>query len=768
MSRFSFIATFFFIFMPHINRAKEFDTADMGLRFFMNILLAPVAWLIFQLFIGVFLRKKVTKDYFEKALNICFAPLYLVVFYFSVFLNRGMAFKKTTYEYLFMTSLALLVGTVIGVIFWASKNWSKQNQDQRKDSEFYSLKEWLKLVFQKFLRSYLSIAKPINTKPVYLPFVFKSLILLNFFVLVEFGLYSYSNIFQLFFAITFSILFVYGIARVIIFITVGNRALIMLISSIFIFVYFIYVIFSINQGYLFDISLFLQNKTILFNRDSFALFRSKADSLVVSFAIILVAWIISNVIFRKDEKIKPIKVKEFFVIVPVLVLPFISSIVIPDVISYLNKSVSRYYSQQKIIDKVKNNIGTQHIYEHKKRTVIPKQLPNIIILTVESFNGVLPGKTFNGKQVTPFLKTLEKKGVVVEHFYGNSIQTARGLFAVYSGVLPSYRKKVFTSMSDIQLYALPQLLQDAGYQTIHFNAHESHSFDNAETMLKKLGFEKTIFGDKDFVKNVPQEKFWGWGIQDDEFYKLVFNKMDVIKEEPFMIGIMTISNHMMFDEIPNEQKYIYPNAGSKDFKKNIVNSLHLVDRNLKVFWDELQKRKWAKNTIVVITGDHSFPHGQGSRDSEVGSFEGNFKIPLLLIYPKKLKPAKIAQVTFSQIDITPTLLDVIGIQHDNHFMGKSIFKTQKNTALLSQPYNGTYLVATQYPYKLVYSQTDNGLYLYNLEKDPLETKNLIYQKKLANIRDELRSDIDKIVINQYLLENNLIWSGDSPNKKNKQ
>ncbi|HNX60582.1 MAG TPA: hypothetical protein PKK43_15880, partial [Spirochaetota bacterium] len=53
--------------------------------------------------------------------------------------------------------------------------------------------------------------------------------------------------------------------------------------------------------------------------------------------------------------------------------------------------------------------------------------PNVFIVMIESFNAnFVEARYANGQEYTPFFNSMISKGLYVEHFYGNSVQTCKG------------------------------------------------------------------------------------------------------------------------------------------------------------------------------------------------------------------------------------------------------------------------------------------------------------------------------------------------------
>ncbi|RLA68217.1 MAG: hypothetical protein DRQ78_01740 [Epsilonproteobacteria bacterium] len=392
--------------------------------------------------------------------------------------------------------------------------------------------------------------------------------------------------------------------------------------------------------------------------------------------------------------------------------------------------------------------------------------PHVFILFMESFNGLFVGaKAKNGKEVTPYFNQLKEKGLYVNNFYGHSIQTAKGQFATFSGVFPSVYSKVFTTYGNLNLYGLPSVLNDYGYTTVFTKAYKSLSFDNTRNYAEKLGFKYIdSMGEKKYLNKKDKEYIWGWGLQDDIYYQKFFKYLDNIHDKdqtkPIFASLTTVSNHMMFNKIPKNQKYLYPQA--KTNYTNFINSMYLADKYLMTFFEELKKRNYLKNSIIIVTGDHSWPSGNhGYWHNETSFYEEFFKTPFLILWNGKIKPTT-NFITSSQIDIAPTILDMLNIKTKNHFIGKSIFtKKTEESILLVQPYNGTFIIAQKEKIKYVKHLKDEKEYLFDLNSDPKELENILDNIKHKNILGVLKRDVQKLLYNNELIKQNRIFP---PNK----
>jgi len=387
-------------------------------------------------------------------------------------------------------------------------------------------------------------------------------------------------------------------------------------------------------------------------------------------------------------------------------------------------------------------------YVQRGRSVRPTTPPHIILLMMESFNA-----GFVERGVTPTFDSKIDDGLYVERFYGNSIQTARGQLAALCSVPPGIWRKVATHRPELRLHCLPRLLEQLGYGTWFFQGGRSLSFDNSTSFLARLGFAHA----RGFEPSVDDDGGNTWGVSDRSLFERSFAELDAARaceSEPCFVTLATISHHFPFDRTARR---LHPEPQNR--REHFENSLHEADRQLATFFAAIARRPHLHDAVVVITADHGFPAGEhGNFFNERGFFEESFRVPLLVLAPGRIAPQRIPG-PFRQLDLAPTLLELIEADVDHHLTGVSMLahRASPNAIPLIQPYDGTHLGAIRHPLKYVRSQRVPGEYLFDLSRDPFEQHNIIESHRNDAKLAQLQQDVVRLQLNERLLDENRIW-----------
>ena len=86
------------------------------------------------------------------------------------------------------------------------------------------------------------------------------------------------------------------------------------------------------------------------------------------------------------------------------------------------------------------------------------------------------------------------------------------------------------------------------------------------------------------------------------------------------------------------------------------------------FIRDARSKPWFDDTLFVFIADHCASVAGKSKLPVA-----NYHIPLIFYAPKLLHPGSYAPM-MSQIDLAPTLVEVLGKSGDDHFFGRSVFE----------------------------------------------------------------------------------------------
>lgn len=403
------------------------------------------------------------------------------------------------------------------------------------------------------------------------------------------------------------------------------------------------------------------------------------------------------------------------------------------------------------------------VHANQVRPVLAARHPDVFLLLVESFRAHhVERKAPNGKVYTPFFNRLIQRGLYVDQFYGNSIQTRKGQFASLCSLIPAISGAEFEKFGKDHLDCLPQILRRQGYQTTFFQAYRKLSYDQTGQFMREQGFSSVESVDS-YLRPEDRSFIWGWGLQDDRFYERFFEYFDALDAEtlakPQFVTLAPIGNHMRFNKVPEDRQHIHPAA--TNIYERYANSLYLADLGLKEFFSQLERRPRFREAVVIVTGDHSVPLGEhGYEMNTDAAYEEFFRIPFLLIWPKVIGPERIRELPYSQLDIAPTILDLTdAVSEQTHFMGVSILAQPRRVrpVPLVQPYSGRYLAVVEYPYKYIYHVRTGGAQLFDLAHDPGELHNLAMRLDLERTRTRMHALLRPTLLVQSALESDRVW-----------
>ena len=302
---------------------------------------------------------------------------------------------------------------------------------------------------------------------------------------------------------------------------------------------------------------------------------------------------------------------------------------------------------------------------HLQKSSNLQQRPyNLVVFLQESLGAEYVG-SLGGLPLTPEFDKLTKEGLLFTNLYCTGTRSVRGIEAVITGFLPSPSESVVKlSNSQTGFFTLAAALKEKGYHT-SFIYGGMANFDNMASFFNGNGFEDII--DEPDFSNDKTALHGTWGYSDEDLAVKANTYFKSKGNKPFFSLMFSTSNHEPF-EFPDGRIKLYDKK-----KQTVNNAMKYADFSIGKFFELAKKEPYFKNTIFIVIADHN-TRTYGKNLVPINKFH----IPALIIGPGVAK-GTIYDKLSSQIDIPPTLLDMIGINITTPMPGRDLLKLPKTT-----------------------------------------------------------------------------------------
>ena len=382
------------------------------------------------------------------------------------------------------------------------------------------------------------------------------------------------------------------------------------------------------------------------------------------------------------------------------------------------------------------------------------------------------------KNKTPRLDQLASEGIMFTSFYSQTV-CGPSRSALLTGRHPIRSGGWSMPASEI---TFSELMRDSGYQTACIGKWDvSNRKAIKERMPNAKGFDY-YFGplgaNDDGVVSIHENNNPSVVIKEMSSLVKLYTEKSIQflrqKRDPGKPFLLYLSHTMMHTIIDASEKFKGKSKGG--LYGDVVEEFDFETGRLLDVLDEL---KLTQNTMVIYTSDngpwnqdkytkHKKGHPKESifwgdsgplRNGKGSCYEGGYRLPCIIKWPKKIKPGVISDAIFATIDFMPTFSNVCGfdLPKDIHIdgidqtelltgkrkTGRDFFYFDKAGVRKGK---WKYLKANAHFYG--YAVEDNRKKndeLYNLEIDIGETNNLAkkFPEKVAELK-ELMLKIEKV------------------------
>lgn len=407
---------------------------------------------------------------------------------------------------------------------------------------------------------------------------------------------------------------------------------------------------------------------------------------------------------------------------------------------------------------VESYISTKHTDELNKYSGIAKDR-NVVYIHLESLQQfIIDYKLKDGAgvehEVTPYLNKIfhSNDTLAFDNAFHQVSQgkTSDAEFMIENSLFGSESGSAMVKFgTDNTFNSAPTILKDYGYTSQVFHGNND-TFWNRNNAYKSFGYDNFYS-----LKTYDNQEVINYGLKDDVFFQESLEKYLNIGGKKYS-KFIPVSHHFPYDKSKLESEF--PSASTKDETiNNYFVTANYMDKQIENFMKGLEENNELNNTIFVFYGDHyGISNSRNETLNEVLNITDDWtsynnammqKIPLMFYIPdSNINPnAKINNKYVGQIDILPTLLNMLGVENNNFiFFGQDIFSDNFDNIVEFR--DGSFVTENFTNYKGTIYNTKTGEILENID--------IGTQEKLEELKKYVKEELDMSdkVINQNLLQ----------------
>lgn len=347
---------------------------------------------------------------------------------------------------------------------------------------------------------------------------------------------------------------------------------------------------------------------------------------------------------------------------------------------------------------------------------------NVLVLTMDTTRADHIGCYGNRGVQTPVIDGMARQGVLFANAFTASPSTLPGHSSIFTGLYPYHHGARANGSFRLgpDNVTLAEIFQANGYATA--------AFISAYVLDSRFGLDQ------------------GFGLFDDDLSKGVKYADHMFRERPaqytndaalewfksvgdarFFVWIHYFDPHAPY--LPPEP------LRSQYADRPYDGEIAYTDVEIGRFLGNLKNLGLLDNTLVVLAGDHGEglgEHGEATHSMLV--YDATVHTPLIFYFPKRAPLGKVVERQVSNVDVAPTILDLVGIKTDVPFDGSSLIRgPQAHDDSIYIETISTLVLHGWSPLFCIRQQEAKYIHaprpeLYDLKEDPKELTNLLDER----------------------------------------
>jgi arylsulfatase A-like enzyme len=269
------------------------------------------------------------------------------------------------------------------------------------------------------------------------------------------------------------------------------------------------------------------------------------------------------------------------------------------------------------------------------------------------------------RATSPIIEALASSGVRFADTLAQSTWTKSSMASLWSSTYPATNRITGWSHGMPEALATPaETLRDAGYRTVGL-------FRNgwvAPTFKFNQGFDL-------YFLPLPRKRPAGLNQKSPSAVKLPGTDRDLTDAAVEFLRNVGDDRFLLYLHYMDVHQYVYDGSlevGS-GFSDIYDSSIRWVDGNVGALVAALQELELMQRTLLVIGSDHGeafYEHGLEGHGRDV--YLETTRVPLVIALPFRLRQGIVVETPVENVDIWPTILDLLGLNVPAHADGRSL------------------------------------------------------------------------------------------------
>src|SRR5579863_1387913 len=369
-----------------------------------------------------------------------------------------------------------------------------------------------------------------------------------------------------------------------------------------------------------------------------------------------------------------------------------------------------------------------------------RRKPNLLLVTLDTTRADRISCYGYAAGTTPVLDSLAADGVLCERVFTVAPITLPAHTTMFTGLYPAENGVVTNGRGrlDDRIPTLAEVLERQGYDTGAFVA----SFVlNAKFGLNR-GFRTY---DDDFANEELGADTMHRQRHGESVVTAALKWLGLTREKPFFCWVHLYDPHAPY--LPHTDLF-----ADKFIDRPYDAEIAYVDQQVGRLVDFLKSSQIDDQTLVVAVGDHGEGLGEHvEREHGMTLYDDSLHVPLIFRYRGKLPVKRVAE-NISLVDLSPTILDLLGLKDPRQTSGQSLKRVLAGDAQATR----SFFAATDIPFLVnewsplqcwiesdwKYVRTTKPE-LYDLAADPHERQNVLEAN--TEIADKMKSRLAEFV-----------------------